>query len=249
MARARNLKPSFFLNTDLAQIEPFGRILFQGLWCLADRAGRLEDNPLKIKAQVLPYDNPDIDKLLTKLHTLKLIIRYHKNGEKFIQITNFTKHQYPHVREQESTIPAPDKHHTSTVQIRLNPESPIPHVESPIIASQAANGSAPSPPKRQESNNPTHRLVRAWRRITNVLPEDYKSWDKVNFGRCAKQASMLLEIFAAGAAPDEEKLVQIADCMVETYEELTKKGLDCTLETVSKRAHEWKYKHEGAFAK
>lgn len=129
MARARNLKPSFFLNTDLAKLEPLGRLLFAGLWCLADRSGRLEDNSLKIKAQLLPYDNADVDRLLTLLHNSKLIMRYRKRTDKCIQIINFEKHQYPHIKEPESTIPAPDKNSSVTVPIRLNPyttESPIP---------------------------------------------------------------------------------------------------------------------------
>ena len=37
--RARNLKPGFFKNETLAEIEPLGRLLFQGLWCMADREG------------------------------------------------------------------------------------------------------------------------------------------------------------------------------------------------------------------
>lgn len=39
MARARNIKPSFFKNEDLADLNPFDRLLFIGLWCLADREG------------------------------------------------------------------------------------------------------------------------------------------------------------------------------------------------------------------
>jgi len=32
------------------------RLLYPGLWMLADREGRLEDRPLRIKAEILPYD-------------------------------------------------------------------------------------------------------------------------------------------------------------------------------------------------
>ena len=55
MARARNIKPSFFMNEDLGQADPLVSLLFISLWCLADREGRLEDRPLKIKAQTFPY--------------------------------------------------------------------------------------------------------------------------------------------------------------------------------------------------
>ena len=123
MARSRNIKPGFFLNDELAELHLAARLLFAGLWCVADREGRLEDKPKKIKAQVLPYDNLDIDKLLNDLHDANFIIRYTHEYEKYIQVVNFDKHQNPHKNETESTIPpysetAPDKHSTSTVQVR-----------------------------------------------------------------------------------------------------------------------------------
>ena len=105
MARARNIKPGFFLNDLLAEIEPLGRLLFAGLWTIADREGRLEDRPKKIKAAVLPYDDCDVDYLLNELEKRDFIIRYEANGEKYIQITKWEKHQNPHYKEAKSEIP------------------------------------------------------------------------------------------------------------------------------------------------
>ena len=51
MPRARNVKPGFFKNELLAECEPLARILFEGLWCEADREGRLEDRPRRLKAE------------------------------------------------------------------------------------------------------------------------------------------------------------------------------------------------------
>lgn len=123
MARTRNIKPGFFMNDKLAEIEPLGRILFAGLWTIADREGRLEDRPKKIKAAILPYDNCDINKLLQELHDKDFIVRYEIEGEQYIAIPNWKKHQNPHIKEPESTIPEPEstipepyKHNTSTIQ-------------------------------------------------------------------------------------------------------------------------------------
>ena len=117
MARSRNIKPGFFLNDRLAECEPLARLLFAGLWCIADREGRLEDRPKRIKAEVLPYDDCDVDELLNQLAEREFIIRYEVDGEKYIQVTNFSKHQNPHKNEKDSEIPAPDMYHTSTVQV------------------------------------------------------------------------------------------------------------------------------------
>ena len=115
MPRLRTLKPSFFMNEDLAKLPMAGRLLFQGLWCLADRRGRLEDRPARIKAQVLPYDECDVDALLTALDLYGFIFRYQVADERYLQIVKFEKHQTPHVKEAESTIPAPDEHATKTM--------------------------------------------------------------------------------------------------------------------------------------
>lgn len=115
MARSRNIKPGFFLNDKLAEVEPLGRLLFAGLWCLADREGRLKDRPKRIKAEVLPYDSCDIDKLLNDLWRHGFIIRYEVDGDRFIQVVNFLKHQNPHHKEAKSEIPPPPEDHENAI--------------------------------------------------------------------------------------------------------------------------------------
>ena len=120
MARARNIKPGFFTNDSLAECDPFARLLFAGLWTIADRAGRLEDRPKRIKAALLPYDECDVEELLNQLCVHGFIVRYEVGGQRLIQVLAFDKHQNPHKNEPESTLPAfyqaPEQHSTSTVQ-------------------------------------------------------------------------------------------------------------------------------------
>lgn len=106
MGRTRSIRPGFFLNEKLAEVEPLGRLLFAGLWTIADKRGRLEDRPRRIKAELLPYDDCDVDDLLNKLSTGGFIHRYIVNGERYIEIVNFEKHQHCPGSEAESTIPA-----------------------------------------------------------------------------------------------------------------------------------------------
>lgn len=124
MARSRNIKPGFFSNDELAEIDFAGRLLFAGLWTLADREGRLEDRPKRIKGELFPYDDVDVDNFLAKLADHGFISRYEVSGSHYIQITNFKRHQNPHQKEPASKIPAlytaemqeSDLHQTSTVQ-------------------------------------------------------------------------------------------------------------------------------------
>lgn len=116
MARARNIKPGFFKNDALCELPPMARLLFAGLWTIADREGRMEDRPKRIKAEIFPYDEVDIDELLARLSTAGFIQRYMFESERYIEIPNWGKHQNPHVKEPASTIPAPCKNSASTVQ-------------------------------------------------------------------------------------------------------------------------------------
>lgn len=118
MARTRNIKPGFFTNEYLSELSPLARLLFIGLWCYADREGRLEDRPKRLKVDILPYDDCDIDELLNALANSpdKFILRYEVDGKRYIQIANFLKHQNPHIKEPASTIPAPYKYGTNMVQ-------------------------------------------------------------------------------------------------------------------------------------
>jgi len=110
MARMRIVKPGFFTNEEMAELPPLTRLLFIGLWTVADRRGRLEDRPKRLKAELLPYDNHGIEPSLAALHDAGFITRYSIDGKNYIQINKFEKHQHCHVKEPESTIPAPCLH-------------------------------------------------------------------------------------------------------------------------------------------
>lgn len=109
MGRIRTIKPAFFLNEDIATLPVESRLLFIGLWCIADKQGRLIDRPKRIKVELYPYDNIDIEKCLNDLHKTRLINRYTTdiNGvaTDIIQVINFSKHQRCHHTEQDSQLP------------------------------------------------------------------------------------------------------------------------------------------------
>jgi hypothetical protein len=141
--RARSLKPSFFKNELLAVADPLHSLVFAGLWCLADREGRLEDRPARIHFDINP--GRSFDSTVASLDWLaanSFITRYRIGAEQFIQVDKFGKHQNPHVKEPPSKIPkpgaslvltpvsgsiykseTPDEHQTDTSPARLTPDS------------------------------------------------------------------------------------------------------------------------------
>jgi hypothetical protein len=109
MARQRTVKPGFFSNEDLAACAPLTRIFFEGLWCWADREGRLADRPRRLKAEILPYDDADGEAMVAELAERGFLVRYEHGGVRLLQIVNFLKHQSPHPREVPSVLPDPDE--------------------------------------------------------------------------------------------------------------------------------------------
>jgi hypothetical protein len=106
LSRARNIKPGFFKNELLVELPFEARLLFIGLWTMADREGRLEDRPTKIRMEIFPADSVDVEAGLQALHDNGFICRYSVNEQRFIEVLAWAKHQNPHHREAESTIPA-----------------------------------------------------------------------------------------------------------------------------------------------
>lgn len=183
MARTRNLKPSFFTNETLAEVNPLGRLLFQGLWCHADREGRLEDRPRRLKAEILPYDECDMEALLSDLTVRGFILRYGgTDGKRYIQVLAFSKHQQPHVKEAASTIPPPDGHRTSTVQepdenptsrsLTLNPSMGYGEVGSENPPRGLCSAALVFKSRYPDTSNPTddETLEAVWRRCVKGLP-------------------------------------------------------------------------------
>lgn len=114
MARIRSIKPEFFINDELAELDPLTRLFYIGLWTQADREGRLQDRPRRLKAALVPYDDCDVEGMLSTLTDTGHIVRYDVGTERFIQVQNFTRHQHVNIKESASTIPAPCLHPTST---------------------------------------------------------------------------------------------------------------------------------------
>ena len=101
MPRARNLKPSFFKDAKVVSCTAYARLLFQGLWCLADYMGRLKYEPLEVKMEVFPADDVDIEALMAELSTKGLVEIYtDRSGSALVQVRGFSKHQNPHVNER-----------------------------------------------------------------------------------------------------------------------------------------------------
>jgi len=201
MARARNLKPSFFTNDKLAEISALGRLLFAGLWTIADREGRLEDRPKRIKAELLPYDDCDVGAILDDLQTHGFILRYLANNAAYIQVLAFAKHQNPHVKETASTIPAPDKPCASAGVSGVDPADSL----LPITS----NGLPIKPTREQANAQPEPKTLPL---PGTLRPETWAAW-RTHLACKGKGLTMpteRLQLVRLAEHPDPDKTVQDA---------------------------------------
>ena len=102
------MSPSAPKDEDLAELTPLARLAFHYMPLIADCHGRLVDRPRYIKAELLPYDDVDMDELLVELSRERtvssgpFILRYEVKGKRFIQILQFDRYQNPHPNEKKS---------------------------------------------------------------------------------------------------------------------------------------------------
>lgn len=93
MARARNIKPKFFQNEDLAELDPLARLAFIAMWTIADFKGCIEFRPKRLKVQLLPYDDCSIEEIAISLDKSGFIRIYSVDGQRYIKVMKFEEHQ------------------------------------------------------------------------------------------------------------------------------------------------------------
>lgn len=111
MGRIRTIKPEAFLDEDLWDLgEESGLPVFQafvGLWTQADREGRFEWSPRRLKVAILPYWEGDFSRVLDALCTRGFLVKYASGTRVYGSIRTFKKHQVINNKERKSEIPAP----------------------------------------------------------------------------------------------------------------------------------------------
>jgi hypothetical protein len=116
MARARMLSGSICFSERLGSLSCDGaRLLFTWMVTQADNLGRLRGEPIFVKATVLPKTPatvPQVDKWLAELNTVGLIRWYANQGNRFVYIEGWEKHQkLHHTLARSSELPEPPGPH------------------------------------------------------------------------------------------------------------------------------------------
>ena len=96
MARIRTIKPKFFDDVKVGRISRDARLLYIGLWVFSDDIGVVVGDTVWLKSKIFPYDQIQVqqfEKWMNELVINGFICLLSYNGERFIYLPNFTRHQ------------------------------------------------------------------------------------------------------------------------------------------------------------
>jgi hypothetical protein len=92
--RIRSIKPEFWKSERMAGLSRDARLLFIGLWNLADDWGRFRAHPSLIRGELFAYDDDaDVAAWLQTLVDVGVVRLYTIAGQRYGQVANFQEHQ------------------------------------------------------------------------------------------------------------------------------------------------------------
>jgi hypothetical protein len=109
----RSVKPEFFADQEITLLSRDIRLLYIGLWGLADEHGRLQGDPRYVKGQLFAYDDDltagDIEKMLDCLIEAGKAHRYRVRNAVYLFLPKLAKHQRLEPAKVPSRLPSPNE--------------------------------------------------------------------------------------------------------------------------------------------
>ena len=97
MARKRMIDPNIWQSEDFSKLSTLAKLVFIGLFSLADDEGRGRSNPVYLKSNLFPYEegirSADIDKTLSEISSNMSVIFYSCDGSNYYSLYNWNTWQ------------------------------------------------------------------------------------------------------------------------------------------------------------
>ena len=93
MARIRNIKPDFWTDEKLVELETWERLLFIGLWNFADDEGYMPYSPKRIKMQIFPGDSLEVSRGIQSLISIGAVELFDSELGQVLHVSKWAKHQ------------------------------------------------------------------------------------------------------------------------------------------------------------
>jgi hypothetical protein len=134
VARIRSLKPEYWADEEIAELPRDARLLYVGLWNLADEHARLRGDARYVKGQLFPYDDDldstAVDGLLKLLADAGKVVRYVVGGRSYAFLPTLSKHQRLEPDRVPSRLPGPPGATPSTPSSEPRADEPAPRANT-----------------------------------------------------------------------------------------------------------------------
>jgi len=175
MGRIRTIKPSFFADAGMIGMSLGARLFYIGLWCEADREGRLKWNLADLKIRLFP-EQPKVDVASLAEELIRAgRIRLYGEHKEFCCIPRFKEHQHINSKEAVSLLPDPsfyasDLEKTGHFQNGNSHESTGIHVNASESTLLPMDGSGERKGKERKERTHTAREPEGWLEFCQAYP-------------------------------------------------------------------------------
>ncbi len=152
--RIRSIKPEFWKSERVAMLPRDSRLLFIGLWNLADDAGRFRAHPNLIQGELFPYEpGVAVAEWLGHLVEAGLVVLYEADGRRYGLVVGFAEHQKIDKRT-ESRLPPPPRRrgHASIPEGSTEPTAPRQHADMNVGESAEPAEESAEPAERSAAD-------------------------------------------------------------------------------------------------
>lgn len=201
--RIRSIKPEFWQSESVGRLTRDARLVFVGLWSLADDHGRFRADPRFIAGQLFPYDDDGakvVSRALASLREEGCVVLYESEASHYGAIPGWSRHQKID-RPSKSRLPEPPE--IPIANIREHSPSPRePSCEEQGAGSRdmeqgagSREGSAPTAETHEVKVDPTTPAER--HQNLEVPTTEPTTWSAEDFWRWAqgrrRQAGLMIE--------------------------------------------------------
>jgi len=228
MPRIRTIKPEFPQSESIGRVSREARLCFILLWTLADDDGRLRGNSRMLASLLYPYDDDApslIDGWLDELIREKMIVRYKVDGQSYVAIYNWLKHQkidHPSI----SKFPGPDE----PSAILANPREPSPLDQGPRTKDSIKDQGDSEAPQASPPALKTKTIVKTKNEADPLYQAIFQSFISKTgaFTNYPKEAQGIKRIikYCQQHAPKytNNDPIKLAELVITKYFELTRNG-------------------------
>ena len=168
--RIRSLKPEFFDSPSTAAAGPWARLLFMGMWCMADDWGVGPANPKELAASIFPNDDQwtskELPSLCKEVADSYGVVFYTHRGRPYFQIPTWEDHQITQRRAKRRYPTADDP---ESVLDQASPELPSIRKELPCEDKEKSSSEQGNRGTGEQGNRPS-------RKRSDETPEGFDAW-------------------------------------------------------------------------